>query len=92
MAVRLEKGLWTHEWLDIRSASIRIWPIRSLKSEYTAAEKGGRGVTRTEEMSIFWTTSQLDYAPGDVVNTQCIEYNFPAVVRKPKPNLLAIQE
>jgi len=88
VAVRLEKGLWTHEWLDIRSASIRIWPIRSLKSEYTAGKKGGR----TEEMSIFSTMSQLDYAPGDVVNTQYIEYNFPAVVRKPKPNVLVIQE
>lgn len=36
VAVRLAKGLWIREWVDIIKTSIKIWPIRSLKSEYTA--------------------------------------------------------
>lgn len=36
VAVKLAKGLWIREWVDIIKTSIRIWPIRSLKSEYTA--------------------------------------------------------
>lgn len=38
MAVKLAKGLWTRDCVDIIRTSIRIWPIRSLKSEYTTGE------------------------------------------------------
>lgn len=36
VAVKLAKGLWTFDWDDIIKTSIRIWLMRSLKSEYTA--------------------------------------------------------
>lgn len=39
VAVKLAKGLWTRDWVDIIKTSIRIWPIRSLKSEYTTGGK-----------------------------------------------------
>lgn len=39
VAVKLAKGLWTRDWVDIIKTSIRIWPMRSLKSEYTATKK-----------------------------------------------------
>lgn len=38
VAVKLAKGLWTRDWVDIIKTSIRIWLMRSLKSEYTAGE------------------------------------------------------
>lgn len=43
VAVKLAKGLWTRDWVDIIKTSIRIWPIRSLKSEYTTG--GGEMIT-----------------------------------------------
>lgn len=33
VAVRLAKGLQSRDWVDIIRTSIKIWPIRSLKSE-----------------------------------------------------------
>lgn len=39
MAVKLAKGLWTRSCVDIIKTSIKIWPIRSLKSEYTAERR-----------------------------------------------------
>lgn len=36
VAVKLAKGLWIFDWDDIIRTSIRIWLMRSLKSEYTA--------------------------------------------------------
>lgn len=33
VAVKLAKGLQSRDWVDIIRTSIKIWPIRSLKSE-----------------------------------------------------------
>lgn len=48
VAVRLAKGLWTRDWVDIMSTSIRIWPTRSLKSEKTGGGREGEKESQRE--------------------------------------------
>lgn len=42
VAVKLAKGFSSFDWVDIIRTSIRIWPIKSLKSENTFEERQER--------------------------------------------------
>lgn len=44
VAVRLANGFSSLVWVDIISTSIRIWPIKSLKSENTVGKRNEEGV------------------------------------------------
>lgn len=55
VAVRLANGFSSLVWVDIMSTSIKIWPIKSLKSENTggkAQERGGHAqlLTHTQPL------------------------------------------
>lgn len=54
VAVKLAKGLWTRDWVDIIKTSIRIWPIRSLKSEYTTGEGQNNNSQIMKCSSLWW--------------------------------------
>ena len=70
VAVRLAKGFSSLVWVDIISTSIRIWPIKSLKSENTVgkAEKKKKRLHMVLHMHSPWISQmeleRLSVAPG----------------------------